>query len=89
MDLAKKLKEAREKAGYSQQEVAGKLNISRQSISRWENGWSCPDVENLILLCQLYKISMDDLVDNKNQKSILEDKSQQFDCLFSKCLVSG
>ena len=39
MDLSIKLKEAREKAGYSQKEVSEKLNVSRQSVSRWENGW--------------------------------------------------
>ena len=40
MDLSIKLKEAREKAGYSQKEVSEKLNVSRQSVSRWENGGS-------------------------------------------------
>ena len=40
MDLGKNLKEARKKAGYSQKDVAEKLNISRQAISRWENGVS-------------------------------------------------
>ena len=40
MKLSEKLKKAREQIGYSQQDVADKLNISRQSISRWENGVS-------------------------------------------------
>ena len=40
LNLGKNLKNAREKAGYSQNDVAEKLNISRQSVSRWENGGS-------------------------------------------------
>ena len=40
MDLGEKLKEARERAGYSQKDVSEKLNVSRQAVSRWENGVS-------------------------------------------------
>lgn len=64
MDLGKILKEARKKAGYSQKDVAEKLNISRQAISRWENGWAAPDIDNLSALSQMYKISVDDLLEN-------------------------
>ena len=64
MNLGKNLKEAREKAGYSQSDVAEKLNISRQSVSRWENGWSSPDIDNLIVLSQIYKIPIDVLLEN-------------------------
>ena len=64
MNLGKNLKEAREKAGYSQSDVAEKLNISRQSVSRWENGWSSPDIDNLTVLSQIYKIPIDVLLEN-------------------------
>lgn len=40
MSLAIRLKNAREKSGYSQNEVAESLNISRQAVSKWENGWT-------------------------------------------------
>ena len=62
MSLAIRLKNAREKSGYSQNEVAESLNISRQAVSKWENGWTCPDIDNLILLSKLYKISVDELL---------------------------
>ena len=73
MNLGKNLKEAREKAGYSQSDVAEKLNISRQSVSRWENGWSYPDVENLVILSQMYKISLDDLLENSSTEKITDE----------------
>ena len=65
MDLSIKLKEAREKAGYSQKEVSEKLNVSRQSVSRWENGWTYPDVENLIILSDLYNCFLQALFGEK------------------------
>ncbi len=73
MNLGKNLKEAREKAGYSQSDVAEKLNISRQAVSRWENGWSYPDVENLVILSQMYKISLDDLLENSSTEKITDE----------------
>lgn len=59
MDLSTQLKKAREEAGLSQADVSEKINLSRQAISRWENGRSTPDVETLILLSDLYNVSLD------------------------------
>lgn len=77
MSLANRLKNAREKSGYSQNEVAESLNISRQAISKWENGWTCPDIDNLILLSKLYKISTDELLmeDSEVMESISVDQN--------------
>lgn len=62
MDLCERLKKARENTGLSQQEVADSLGITRQSISKWERGVSYPDINNLILLKDLYNTSFDDLL---------------------------
>lgn len=68
MFLAKQLKFHREQVGLSQTRLAEKLNISRQSVSKWENGRGYPDIDNLILLSQLYDITIDDLLkENKLQ----------------------
>ncbi|MGN0391831.1 MAG: helix-turn-helix domain-containing protein [Bariatricus sp.] len=56
MTLAEKLKSARENAGYSQSQVAERLNISRQAVSRWENGRAYPDIDNLVVLSEIYKV---------------------------------
>lgn len=69
MLLAERLKKAREKAGYSQNEVAEKLNISRQAISKWENGWTYPDMDNLVLLSDLYGVSTDEILKGNSQET--------------------
>ncbi|WP_268912304.1 helix-turn-helix transcriptional regulator [Lentilactobacillus sp. SPB1-3] len=66
--LSVKLKEARLNHGYSQNEVSTILHISRQSISKWENGRTYPDIDNLLMLSDLYEISLDDLM--KSDESI-------------------
>lgn len=60
--LGKRLKKARESNNLSQADVAKELNISRQSISKWENDRVSPDLDNLIRLSTLYNISLDDLL---------------------------
>lgn len=62
MILANKLKNYRKQAGFSQTAVAEELNISRQSISKWENGRGYPDIDNLVLLSNMYEVSIDELL---------------------------
>ena len=62
MELGSKLKKSRERKKYSQQFVAEKLHISRQAISKWENGHTYPDVSSLQVLSKLYDISLDELL---------------------------
>lgn len=62
MELANNLKYYREKAGFTQEEVANELRVTRQSISRWENGKSYPDLDNLVLISELYQVSIDKLI---------------------------
>lgn len=62
MKYGKNFKYYREKNGLSQEDLANKLNLSRQAISRWENDWNIPDITNLQELCKLYDITMDELL---------------------------
>lgn len=62
MELHERLRELRKKAGYSQEELAEELNISRQAVSKWENGSANPDVNNLIRLGELYQVSTDSIL---------------------------
>lgn len=50
MDISAKLKELRAKKGLSQERVAEQLYVSRQAISKWENGEALPDMENLVAI---------------------------------------
>lgn len=62
MELKEKLAVLREKQGLSQGEIAEKINVSRQTVYKWERGTAVPSTENLILLGELYGISLDELV---------------------------
>ena len=62
MEIGKKLKDARMKSGFTQENVAEKINVSRQTVSNWENEKSYPDIINIIELSNLYSISLDDLL---------------------------
>lgn len=72
---ANRLYELRKKNGYSQEELAEKLGISRQAISKWERAEASPDTDNLVELAKLYGVSLDELLDiNNSAASIKEEK---------------
>ncbi len=62
MDIGSKLKNARNEANFTQEEIAEKLGVSRQTISNWENSKSYPDIINVIKLSDIYSISLDNLL---------------------------
>lgn len=72
MEFHKKLYELRKKHGISQEELADKLNVSRQTISKWELGESTPDMEKLRGLSDYFDVSLDELVMGK--ESVNTDK---------------
>lgn len=62
MSVHLNLRNKRKELELTQEEVADRLGISRQAISKWENGNGYPDIDNLILLSKLYGVSVDDLL---------------------------
>lgn len=62
VDIAKRLADRRRAAGFTQEELAEKLGVSRQAVSKWECSESSPDTDNLISLARLYDVSLDDLL---------------------------
>jgi len=62
LEFAQRLTDYRKKAGLSQEELALKLGVSRQAVSKWECGESSPDTDNLIALSKIYHVSLDELV---------------------------
>lgn len=61
-NLNERLKTLRESSNLSQEDVANKLKISRQSISKWELGDAVPDIGKLMELSKIYNVSLDYLV---------------------------
>lgn len=62
MKFHEKLYELRKKAGMTQNDLAEKLNVSRQAVSRWEMGTAMPDVDNLVAMSDLFVVSLDYLL---------------------------
>lgn len=62
LTIASRLVELRRMQGLSQEELANRLGVSRQAVSKWERAESSPDTDNLIALAQLYGISLDALL---------------------------
>ncbi|WP_066889163.1 helix-turn-helix domain-containing protein [Clostridium nigeriense] len=72
MNLSEKLQLLRKKNGFSQEELADRLGISRQAISKWESGQSIPDLNKLITLSELYNVTVDSLVKDSDEYEILQ-----------------
>ena len=71
MSLAEKLVSLRKQKGFTQMELAERLDVSRQAISRWEVGVAVPSTDNLMVLGELYGVSVDCLLhDNADDSSI-------------------
>lgn len=76
MNIGNKLKNSRAKAGLTQETVAEKVGVSRQTISNWENNKSYPDIVSVISLSDLYSVSLDELLkEDKNMIKYLEEST--------------
>ena len=62
MNVSEKLIQLRKSKGMSQEKLAEKLDVSRQAISRWENGTALPDANNILALSKLYNVTTDYLL---------------------------
>ncbi len=65
MTFAEKLKSIRKQAGMSQEQLAEKLGVSRQAVTKWETDAGIPDIENMMAISALFDISIDELLSNE------------------------
>lgn len=73
MNLGEKLFELRKEKNLSQEAVAEKLNVTRQTVSKWETNQSTPDFDKIIPICELYGISTDELLKGEKQNTEKEE----------------
>ena len=72
MNLGKKIAELRKKNNLSQEELAEKVGVARQTISKWEIGDTTPDINQVKIISKIFNISVDELVDNDINSVIVE-----------------
>lgn len=72
MSIGSKLSKLRKKNNYSQEDLAEKLNVTRQTISKWELDETSPDLNSAKQLSIIFQISLDDLVDNDIKNIVVE-----------------
>ena len=74
MELGRKIYQLRKLSGMTQEQLAEKLNISRQTLSKWENETGVPDVESVVKISTLFHVSLEELLLEK------VDKGKLFSC---------
>ena len=90
MNIGEKIYNLRKKKNLSQEDLASVLNVSRQTISKWETGESNPDVDKIVPLCNFFEISTDEFLKGKDivyERKLNKEKNKNKALTFSLCLV--
>lgn len=73
MNLSDNLKRIRKDNNLSQEQLADKLNVSRQSVSKWESGAAYPEMDKVLQICKMFNLNIDELL-NQDIKQVNENK---------------
>ena len=88
MKLSDKIIKLRKANGWSQEDLAEKLNVSRQAISRWENGTALPDAQNVLQISKLFHVTTDYLLNDDYESDsdipAVQTAKQETEHLFSR-----
>ena len=75
MTLAEKIQALRKQSGMSQEQLAEKITVSRQAVSKWELGESFPDIDNVVQLSKIFSVSTDYLLEDDASASAIRAES--------------
>ena len=78
MNLKDNLKRIRKENNLSQEQLADKLNVSRQSVSKWESGQAYPEMDKVLQICKMFNLNIDELL-NQDIKKVREEKNSKTD----------
>lgn len=79
MELSRQIKKYRTQADLSQEELAEKIFVSRQTISNWENDKNYPDIKSLVMMSEVFQVSLDNLIKGDLEKMKKEIDAQEFE----------
>lgn len=77
MPFSEKLINLRKQRDMSQEDLALKIFVSRQAVSRWESGYTLPDAENLLKISRLFNVTIDYLLDNEKDLKVNKSKTEE------------
>ena len=91
MSLAENLQYLRAREGVTQEQLAERLDVSRQSVSKWESAASYPEMDTLLKLCDMFRVDMDTLLRGSVEKSLSEDTAgyDRFMTLYARKIAGG
>ena len=87
-EFCEKLQKLRKEKGYSQEQLADLLDVSRQSVSKWESGTTYPEMDKLLSLCKIFNVSLDELTNDEiTDKNIRDKKKNNFSNISMQYLI--
>ena len=91
MSLGENLQYLRAREGVTQEQLAERLDVSRQAVSKWESGTSFPEMDTLLKLCDMFQVDMDSLLRGSVEKSLSEDSAgyDRFMTLYARKTAGG
>ena len=90
LNIGEKIYQLRKKKNLSQEDLANVLNVSRQTISKWETGDSNPDLDKIVPLCNFFEISTDEFLKGRDivyERKLSKEKTKNKALTFSLCLI--
>lgn len=87
MSFSDNLQYLRRKHDFTQEQLAEKLDVSRQAVSKWESNQSYPEMDKLLAMCQLFSCQLNTLVQGNAQEELQED-STNYDSFYNRCSLA-
>ena len=87
MELGKQIKKYRAEVNLSQEELANKIFVSRQTISNWENDKNYPDIKSLVLMSEVFRVSLDNLIKGDLERMKKEIDAQEYAKFRKDCSI--
>lgn len=88
MSIGEKIYDLRKKKNMSQEDLANVVNVSRQTVSKWETGESNPDFDKIVPLCAFFEITTDELLKgSSNNISIIKEPKKNLSLTISSCIL--
>lgn len=89
--FGQRLSRIRKEKGFTQNEIADKVGVTSQAVSKWENDLASPDIDILLKLSEIFDISIDELLGKETKKTVLNDKpsKKDIDKMIFKIIVTS